>query len=136
MKKYEKPIVMINEDLAEGVYAASGDGCWTFSYTLTPNNDVYSEGTGCEIQVDGVHNNPGNHRAYFVIKVVLNQTIINVVSYSGASSCEASGNVLTVGWDIGTSNSTEEKGFAVRVVVEDGTSLKVLTDQCSYTCPN
>lgn len=28
MKNYEKPIVMINEDMAEGVYAASGD-CWT-----------------------------------------------------------------------------------------------------------
>lgn len=27
MKKYEKPVVMINEELAEGVYAASG--CWT-----------------------------------------------------------------------------------------------------------
>lgn len=30
MKNYEKPIVMINEDMAEGVYAASGD-CWTIS---------------------------------------------------------------------------------------------------------
>lgn len=27
MKRYEKPVVMINEELAEGVYAASG--CWT-----------------------------------------------------------------------------------------------------------
>ncbi len=41
MKNYEKPIVMINEDLAEGVYAASGltgpagtSDCWSF--------DVYS----------------------------------------------------------------------------------------------
>lgn len=28
MKNYERPIVIINEDLAEGVYAASGD-CWS-----------------------------------------------------------------------------------------------------------
>ena len=27
MKKYERPVVMVNEELAEGVYAASG--CWT-----------------------------------------------------------------------------------------------------------
>lgn len=40
MKKYEKPIVMINEDLAEGVYAASGltgpagtSDCWSFDVT-------------------------------------------------------------------------------------------------------
>lgn len=38
MKKYEKPVVMINEELAEGVYAASGmmtgptgtQDCWSF----------------------------------------------------------------------------------------------------------
>ena len=28
MKKYEKPVVMINEELAEGVYAASGATCY------------------------------------------------------------------------------------------------------------
>lgn len=136
MKNYERPIVMINEDLAEGVYAASGDGCWTFTYTLTPNNDVFSEGTGCEIQVDGFHNNPQQHRAYFVLNIVLNQQIIEVASFSGATSCVASGNTLIVGWDITTNNPTEKKGFAVRVAVEDGTTLDVLRDQCSYTCPN
>jgi len=34
MKKYEKPVVMINEELAEGVYAASGvrgtSDCWDY----------------------------------------------------------------------------------------------------------
>ena len=29
MKTYESPIIVINEGLAEGVYAASGDGCYT-----------------------------------------------------------------------------------------------------------
>ena len=30
MKNYEKPVVLVNEELAEGVYAGSGDGdCWT-----------------------------------------------------------------------------------------------------------
>ena len=30
MKKYEKPIVMINEGMSEGVFAASGEAeCWT-----------------------------------------------------------------------------------------------------------
>lgn len=32
MKKYVKPMVEVNEDLAEGIYAASGDsGCWTIN---------------------------------------------------------------------------------------------------------
>lgn len=36
MKNYEKPVVLVNEELAEGVYAASGTGpvgesdCWSF----------------------------------------------------------------------------------------------------------
>ena len=30
MEKYVKPVVVVNEDYAEGVYAASGDGdCWS-----------------------------------------------------------------------------------------------------------
>ena len=134
MKKYEKPVVMINEEVAEGVYAASG--CWTFTYELTPNNDVYNEGTGCEIKIKGYHNNPETHLAYFVLTVVLDQPILSVPSFSGANSCTFSGNSLVLGWNIGTYNSTEKKEFCVRVAVEDATTLKVLTDECSYTCPN
>lgn len=134
MKKYERPVVVVNEELAEGVYAASG--CWTFSYELTANNDVYDEGTGCEIKVKGYHNNPQKHLAYFVLTIVLNQTILSVPSFSGASSCSFSGNTLIIGWNIGTSNPTENKEFCVRVAVADATTLKVVTEDCSYTCPN
>ncbi len=38
MKNYEKPVVIANNELAEGVYAASGDGdCWTI--TVTPDQE-------------------------------------------------------------------------------------------------
>lgn len=34
MKNYEKPVVLANEELAEGVYAGSGEGdCWTIKLT-------------------------------------------------------------------------------------------------------
>ena len=33
MKDYVKPVVLVNEELAEGVYAASGSDC----YTVTTN---------------------------------------------------------------------------------------------------
>jgi len=39
MKNYEKPVVMVNEGLAEGVYAASG--CWS-----TTRSDVENKGNG------------------------------------------------------------------------------------------
>lgn len=35
MSKYEKPMVMVNEELAEGVYAASGTGNVRFVYQYT-----------------------------------------------------------------------------------------------------
>ena len=35
MSKYEKPMVMINEELAEGVYAASGAECWAVSEAIS-----------------------------------------------------------------------------------------------------
>ena len=35
MKNYEKPVVMINEELAEGVYAASGVTYYDDCYTVT-----------------------------------------------------------------------------------------------------
>lgn len=45
MKKYERPVIVVNEELAEGVYAASGvtDGeCWTvdvqWAQTVDDNN--------------------------------------------------------------------------------------------------
>lgn len=140
MKNYEKPIVMINEELAEGVYATGSgngsiDGCWKFTYALTPNNDVYDEGTGCEIAVHGDHTNPGGHNANFTLNIVLNQTILSIPSFSGADSCDFVGNTLIVSWYIGTSNATESKEFNVRVAVADSSTLKVVKDECNYTCP-
>ena len=46
MKKYEKPVVMINEELAEGVYAASGcfGDCYEVkivSHNIIGNTHVY-----------------------------------------------------------------------------------------------
>lgn len=55
MKNYESPVVLGNEELAEGVFAAaSGAGC----YTATANiHQVPQTGRGdYRIQVNGVHN--------------------------------------------------------------------------------
>lgn len=51
--KYEKPIIILNEELAEGIYAASGSSCYTVTAYIhqTPEN-----GRGdYRIQVNGVH---------------------------------------------------------------------------------
>ncbi len=60
MKDYEKPVVKINEDISEGVYAASGDeaaDCWTV--------DAYSvqdwNGSHHVFEVHCVHPNTVQH---------------------------------------------------------------------------
>lgn len=133
MKNYEKPILVKTEQMSEGVYLASGaSGCWTFTYRKT-GNDVPSEGQGQEFQIDGSHNNPEHHLAYPVITLTFNQTITSVSSTSGyATSC--SGNTVTVGCNIGTSNSTENLGFAIRVVSASAADLQITG--LTYTCPN
>lgn len=40
MKNYVKPLVVANEELAEGIYAASGTGSWS----VNPGQDVPDEG--------------------------------------------------------------------------------------------
>ena len=54
MKNYTKPIVIANEELAEGVYANSGDGCYTASAYIHQSPEI---GRGdYRIQVNGIHN--------------------------------------------------------------------------------
>ncbi len=51
MKNYSKPTIMINDELSEGVYAASG--CYTVKTSIRQDQQVGR--TDYRIQVDGVH---------------------------------------------------------------------------------
>ena len=53
MKQYAKPVVTVDNGLAEGVYAASGAGCYTASAKIHQRPQT---GRGdYRIQVDGQH---------------------------------------------------------------------------------
>lgn len=53
MKTYEKPIVVVNKELAESVYMASGSTCYTTTASIHQKPEV---GRGdYRIQVDGKH---------------------------------------------------------------------------------
>ena len=54
MEKYSKPMVIVDQGLAEGVYAASGAGCYKASADIHQKPDI---GRGdYRIQVNGQHN--------------------------------------------------------------------------------
>ena len=73
MKKYEKPIVMINEELAEGVYAASG--YWTV--TIKENHQTREIGQDSFVfQMDGVHSSTCPHTGSVLITCVFSEPVI------------------------------------------------------------
>lgn len=121
MKKYEKPIVMINEDLAEGVYAASGapagydsSDCWVIIHNGETSNSVPSE-SAREFQFNANHASLDvGHAPDSVWVVNFSQTITEVVSCSGLYT-EISGDTVYVyrKWD--NKNELEEWGFALKV---------------------
>lgn len=85
MKKYEKPVVVINEEIAEGVYAASGAmtvGCWTA--TGAGRQESVTARTDWRFQVDGYHIDEA-HAAKVYITFVFDKEI-SEATFSGYTS--------------------------------------------------
>lgn len=77
MKKYERPVVMVNEELAEGVYAASGATCYLVD-GFGCQKPYSIEGTNMKawtVHVDGEHNDPGHHSSYREVTIVFNYPV-------------------------------------------------------------
>ena len=131
MKKYEKPVVMINEELAEGVYAASG--CYTFTARITQKPE---QGRGTyAIQVDGVHAaEDGHHSTERTVQISFNQNVTH--SKSNASSVSGSGSsILTLKYTNETgnyhNNATDNIGLG-QLYVESDSGLAITGITCVY----
>ncbi len=73
MKNYVKPMVLATEELAEGVYAASGD-CYSYTAYITQTPEE-GRPNYC-IQVDGRHEAAdGHHSSERQVKLVFNQPV-------------------------------------------------------------
>ena len=129
MKNYEKPVVMVNEGLAEGVYAGSGD-CWRIDGVSRTSN-IY-DGVYREFQVDATHLNQNKHRSVLTITITFNQMIEGIGSTGGATASGYSGQTATFTWDVGTFNQNEEKGWAVTVKSADPNIIEATS--WSWSC--
>ena len=77
MKQYAKPVVTVDNGLAEGVYAASGAGCYTASAKI---HQFPETGRGdYRIQVNGQHNADHTKDAQ-VLTISFNQNVTYVSS--------------------------------------------------------
>ena len=83
MKQYVKPVVMVDNELAEGVYAASGAGCYTASAHIQQRPQI---GRGdYRIQVNGKHSADHTKEAQ-VLTISFNQSVTYVSGGAGLFS--------------------------------------------------
>ena len=133
MSNYSKPLVLANEELAEGVYAASGEqvggsgltssDCWRVEAAI---HQVPETGRGdYRLQVDAWHTNPGKHRSSAVVTIVFNQTVTVTNPGNNAFTVSGTGTVIKVGFDVTTYNPNEHRGWGDLYVTSDA-GLKIV----------
>lgn len=138
MKTYERPIVLVNEELAEGVYAASGvtagsgDDCYTVTARIHQSPET---GRGdFRIQVDGVHAaGDGHHSGKQTLVLYFNQA----VEYSSSNGSLASGNnTSSISIDYSYHNNGNDNIGLGDVVVKSDAGLAVTGAQliCNHDC--
>jgi len=115
MEKYESPVVLANEELAEGVYAASGSDCYTATAHIHQTPET---GRGdFRIQVDGRHEAKDHYNEQQRLHITFNLP----VKYKSSQGTLESGdetNTLVIGYHY-HNNETDNIGLGDLVVVAD-----------------
>lgn len=112
--KYEKPIVIINEELSEGVYTASGAGCYTVTAYITQIPQI---GRGdYRIQLNAIHNAEHTNNAQ-TLTIRFNQSV-KYVSSNGELGCGDNTNVLVLNFGY-WQNGYDQIGLGELVVTAD-----------------
>ena len=114
MVKYSKPMVIVDQGLAEGVYAASGTGCYTVTAKI---HQTPQTGRGdYRIQVNG-HHNADHTKESQVLTISFNQNVTYVSGGAGLSSGDGTP-TLTIRLSY-HQNPTDNIGFGDLVVTSD-----------------
>lgn len=135
MKKYERPVIIKNEELAEGVYAASGASvadCYSASCSIhqRPEN-----GRGdYRIQMNAVHAAAdGHHSGKQTFIISFNQPVEYVYSNGTLSSGDGTG---TLSIDFEYHNNGYDNIGAGDLVVksEQGLAITGVSVPCNHDC--
>lgn len=132
MKNYEKPIVLVNEDLAEGIYAASGaidydndPECWTLG--VDKAQVVAHEGYA-NFRVAAVHPTGLQHISTKTkVVIAFNQPITS--AYFDSGDTEVSGCTVTITRErhANAYGSRDDFNSLLKVYAADAESLSVLS---------
>lgn len=114
MREYAKPVVTVDNGLAEGVYAASGAGCYDASAYI---HQTPQTGRGdYRIQVNGKHNSDHTREAQ-VLTISFNQNVTYVSGGAGLISGDGTDTLkVKLGYH---QNPTDNIGFGDLCVTSD-----------------
>ena len=134
MKNYERPIITVNEEYAEGVYAASGDTCYALNVDLQgPYNNQYYVTMSAPHKTEG---DAAHESAGLVITLTFNKNV-NYLRVHGngdngiaPTSVTGSGtDTLTVRYDVSVSAMQYSLYLGqLAVEAEDGLTVKAVLD--------
>lgn len=115
MSNYKKPVISIDNGLAEGVYAASG--CYTTSSSIHQRPET---GRGdYHIQIDGIHHADHTKNAQ-TLKVTFNQPVTYVSCNANGASYLSGNGTNTISISLGYhQNPTDNIGFGDLVVTSE-----------------
>ena len=114
MEKYSKPMVIVDQGLAEGVYAASGTGCYTVTAKI---HQTPQTGRGdYRIQVNGQHHADHTKEAQ-TLTISFNQPV-TYSSSNGTLAGATTGTTLTINYTY-HQNPNDNIGLGDLVVTSD-----------------
>ncbi len=124
MSAYEKPVVTVNDGLAEGVYAASGATCWS----ITGSSVQDWNGSYHIFQFEAVHSTSVQHISNgFKAKITFNHNITFANNQQGTAS--VSSNVVTA--EVGTFGNAYGSGDRREFKLELSTGDRATTELLS-----
>ena len=142
MKKYESPVILENEDLAEGIYANSGANpsgpdepqCWTVSVN---KEQVVPHEKYANFRVTANHGSVQHISTASTVTIVFNQTITSANFESFGVSVNGCTVVLTREQHGNAYNCNDNYSSLLKVYCDDPDGLAVISATISCTkAPN
>ena len=132
MKTYEKPLVLENEDLAEGVFAASGaDESSTDCWTVGGRSVQAWNGAWNVFEMSAVHSTGVTHiTTQVTFTYTFSQPIVSAEAEAGFAT-SVSGNTVTVVRDLHANGYYSGDNVTFKLFVNCGD--QALTESCALT---
>lgn len=132
MKNYEKPIVLANSELSEGVYAASGADCYTVTYNM---HQTPQEGrVDYRIQLNATHAASDNHHSGKQTLVMSFNQPVDYSSSNGTLIGARNSSAITIEYNY-HNNGGDSIGLGDLVVKSDpGLAITGAVLYCNHDC--